>query len=206
MNQLGFCTTRGRARYKDNGGKRLLTFPHPTDLTTVLGLAGYTCPPTFDCDIIAGSISQCPTNSFPFFDPNPLVLPSMMSDTSKNLTTPPPGPASIATVPGWRYRGCYTDSMTDRVLVGRFKRGPQITVQRCADSCGSLGFRYFGVEYSDEYVPCSWFHSMQLLLFLHVRLSEPDANVNQMLLWQYYRSDYEACQRQYVQQCLHGGF
>ena len=42
--------------------------------------------------------------------------------------------------------------MTDRVLTGRKWRDGQMTVKRCAEICGDANYRFFGVEYSDEYV------------------------------------------------------
>lgn len=42
--------------------------------------------------------------------------------------------------------------MTDRVLISRLRKGSYMTVQRCAQFCGEKGYRYFGVEYSDECV------------------------------------------------------
>ena len=65
--------------------------------------------------------------------PNPTKTPS-----------PPPAPV-VLRVPGWKYRGCYTDNPSDRTLTSKSWRG-YITPKTCADIC--KGYRYFGLEYS----------------------------------------------------------
>ena len=76
---------------------------------------------------------------------------------SSNSTTSPPKPAPprpapprppvVVNVPGWKYRGCWTDDPRDRTLIGKVTRG-YITPQRCAEIC--RGYHFFGLEYSNE--------------------------------------------------------
>ena len=60
-------------------------------------------------------------------------------------TSAPPGPAKI---PGWGYQGCYTDSGSARVLVGKTTYDSNLTNEKCAAAC--KGFTYFGTEYSTQ--------------------------------------------------------
>ena len=46
-------------------------------------------------------------------------------------------------------RGCYTDNVRERTLKARSRKG-NMTPRDCAHFC--KGYRYFGVEYSNEYV------------------------------------------------------
>lgn len=72
------------------------------------------------------------------------------STTVANVSKPKPfTPPQIATVPGWKYKGCWTDDPLDRTLVAKRRVG-SLTVQRCARIC--KGYKYFGVEYSNESV------------------------------------------------------
>ena len=91
-----------------------------------------------------GASSQC----------RPLSCASSKNTSSKNLPLPvfPPAANSsnsptIDRIPGWTYRGCWTDSVTDRTLVGKVMKG-RLSVKSCAEIC--RGFRFFGVEYSNE--------------------------------------------------------
>lgn len=59
----------------------------------------------------------------------------------------PPGPPTIATVPGWTYRGCHTDHIADRTLTGKKWTG-KLTPRHCAIICS--GYRYFALEGSNE--------------------------------------------------------
>ena len=131
------------------------------------GPAGSRCnPPAPDCDIIAGSISQC---LFPFPPPSPYYPPSNNNNTRNSTSSSPSSPhqtppsatttglqgtntpkvkAEIETVKGWRYRGCYTDDPKQRTLISKAKRARTMTPDYCAWVC--RGYRFFGVEYSNE--------------------------------------------------------
>ena len=118
-----------------------------------LGPEGSRCAPSSqDCDIIAGSISQC---TFPY-PPTMNATLSRSSDiastnTSSLQATNPPkpdAPPEIEIVKGWKYMGCYTDNVQDRTLIAKRSRGRFMTPEICARIC--KGYRYFGVEYSNE--------------------------------------------------------
>ena len=67
-----------------------------------------------------------------------------------SLTNPAPSePPTIVKVPGWTYRGCYTDQVDARTLTGKKWTG-NLTPGRCAKICG--GYRYFAVEAGNERV------------------------------------------------------
>lgn len=64
----------------------------------------------------------------------------------------PPNPApsglpTIVAVPGWTYRGCYTDRVDSRTLTAKKWTG-SLTPRRCASIC--RGYRYFALESSNE--------------------------------------------------------
>lgn len=53
-----------------------------------------------------------------------------------------------ATVPGWTYSGCYTDSTSARVLTGKANYDGALTIEKCATLC--KGFKIFGAEYATQ--------------------------------------------------------
>lgn len=82
--------------------------------------------------------------------PSPLLISSDSTNLSNSaLLAPPapPGPATVATVPGWTYRGCWSDDPKDRTLVRTRWKG-SVTAAKCAQIC--KGYHFFGVEYSNE--------------------------------------------------------
>ena len=82
--------------------------------------------------------------------PSPLLISSGSTNLSNSaLLAPPhpPGPATVATVPGWTYRGCWTDDPKARTLIKTRWKG-SVTPAKCAQIC--KGYHFFGVEYSNE--------------------------------------------------------
>jgi len=77
---------------------------------------------------------------------NPIESAISPSGPNPNPSTPA-SPPQIVTIPGWTYRGCWTDSTIHRTLIGKKWRG-SLTIRRCAIVC--IGYRYFGVEYGSE--------------------------------------------------------
>ena len=101
-----------------------------------------------------GGCKTCVPECLSKGDPNIVACAASLSTALNATTTSPPEPlatrrAQIARVRGWTYRGCYTDNVRNRALRERRCRG-QVTVQRCAEFC--KGYKYFGVEYSNEWV------------------------------------------------------
>ena len=74
------------------------------------------------------------------------VLPTM---TSTAVSTPT-GPATVQSITGWSYVGCYTEGTSDRALNGLENpvSSNKNTVEVCGAACA--GFTYFGVEYGSE--------------------------------------------------------
>ena len=57
--------------------------------------------------------------------------------------------ATNATIPGYKYNGCFTDSTSARVLTGSsYANGTDMTIEHCAAFC--KGYTYFGAEYASE--------------------------------------------------------
>ena len=85
---------------------------------------GFGCSsPKPDCDIVAGLISQCKSNSFPYLATSNATSSenSTVSVDARILATEAPSPrAEIEKVKGWRYRGCFTDNIKNRTLVCTF--------------------------------------------------------------------------------------
>lgn len=83
--------------------------------------------------------------------PSTLLLPSNSTiDSPKPAPSKrpaPPAPPKIVRVPGWTYRGCWTDNPKERTLVSKLKKG-YITPEKCANIC--KGYHFFGLEYSNE--------------------------------------------------------
>lgn len=91
------------------------------------------------------------TLQIPSLLPNP--APSDPTANSSNPTapkpsTPPEGPV-VVKVPGWTYRGCWSDNPLDRTLISKRSKG-YITPEECARRC--KGYHFFGLEYSNEWV------------------------------------------------------
>ena len=84
--------------------------------------------------------------------PATLLVPSNSTLDSPKPAPPkpptPPRPPVIVTVPGWTYRGCWTDNSRHRTLKSKVRKGYNITPERCATIC--KGYHFFGVEYSNE--------------------------------------------------------
>ncbi|KAL8826220.1 MAG: hypothetical protein Q9170_007485 [Blastenia crenularia] len=57
------------------------------------------------------------------------------------------GPTN-ATVQGWGYAGCYTDSTSARVLTGKYVPDSALTIEKCAAAC--KGYAIFGAEYGSQ--------------------------------------------------------
>lgn len=78
-----------------------------------------------------------------------LPVPTSTTSIPGTSPTPTPGaPSVVASVGGYSYIGCYTDSTANRALTGLINpvAGATLTVELCAAACA--GFTYFGVEYS----------------------------------------------------------
>lgn len=81
---------------------------------------------------------------------NTIVNSTVSGNTPSKPNPPPPLPADppqVVTISGWTYRGCWTDSMLDRTLIGKKWKG-SLQVRSCASFCS--GYRYFGVGYGTE--------------------------------------------------------
>ena len=88
--------------------------------------------------------------------PMTLLIPShptvdaLKPSPTKTPTPPaPPLPPVVAKVPGWTYRGCWTDYRSERTLISKVVKGA-ITPERCAHIC--KGYNFFGLEYSNLWV------------------------------------------------------
>lgn len=57
------------------------------------------------------------------------------------------GPTN-ATIPGYTYSGCYTDSTSARVINGKYNYDSALTIEKCAGLC--KGYKIFGTEYSNQ--------------------------------------------------------
>ena len=73
--------------------------------------------------------------------------------TCRGQANNPPKTPDIAVLRGWNYRGCWTDNVKDRTLIGKRFRGHGLNVERCAQFCAD--YQFFGVEYSDESISLS---------------------------------------------------
>jgi hypothetical protein len=51
-------------------------------------------------------------------------------------------------ITGYTYKGCYTDSVNERVLAGEVYFDSQMTVEKCAANC--KGTKFFGTQYGGE--------------------------------------------------------
>jgi hypothetical protein len=61
-------------------------------------------------------------------------------------------PTVVQSYNGWTSSGCYVDSIGARALpygINTINAG-SMTVESCLDACWSLGYRYAGLEYSQE--------------------------------------------------------
>ena len=103
-----------------------------------------------------GGCKTCLPECIPKKDEEALACASSLvhglNGTSSLASAPNPDPpptAHVVSVPGWKYKGCYNDAVKRRALAGKKWKG-YLTVERCAHVC--KGYRYFGVEYSNEYV------------------------------------------------------
>ncbi|KAL8947337.1 MAG: hypothetical protein Q9222_006367 [Ikaeria aurantiellina] len=56
--------------------------------------------------------------------------------------------ATNATVAGWNYAGCFTDSTSARVLNGKYNYDAALTIEKCAGLC--KGYKIFGAEYASQ--------------------------------------------------------
>lgn len=59
----------------------------------------------------------------------------------------------MVTVPGWTYRGCFTDREDSRTLTGKKWTG-ELTPGRCLSLCS--GWKYFALESGNQLVIFHW--------------------------------------------------
>lgn len=71
---------------------------------------------------------------------NLLPIPAPANPTTNSSNSAPPKPSTppespvVVRVPGWTYRGCWSDNPLDRTLVAKRLKG-YITPQQCAQYC-----------------------------------------------------------------------
>lgn len=53
-------------------------------------------------------------------------------------------------IPGWEYRGCYTDDGNSRTLYDGFTANDNMTPESCVSFCSASGYPFAGVEYGRE--------------------------------------------------------
>lgn len=73
--------------------------------------------------------------------------------TTPTTRIPTGAPSVLQTYSGWQSTGCYVDSVSDRKLPISMNTngGPSaITVELCLDACHKKGYKYAGLEYSQE--------------------------------------------------------
>lgn len=95
-------------------------------------------------------ITTSPANNVTTSPTNTIVNSIVSGNAPSKPNPPPPAPASppqVVTLSGWTYRGCWTDSVLDRTLIGKKWKG-SLQVRNCAVFCS--GYRYFGVGYGTE--------------------------------------------------------
>lgn len=63
-------------------------------------------------------------------------------------STAPALPIVNPPIANFTYQGCYTDSVTARVLSDQWSSGADMTVEKCAQTCEA--YTYFGTEYGAE--------------------------------------------------------
>ena len=78
------------------------------------------------------------------------IIASAVSALDLPTNSAPPGKPAIVPVPGWTYRGCFTDQIYPATLTGKKWIG-DMTPGRCATFC--RGFRYFALESGNEWDP-----------------------------------------------------
>ncbi|KAF9516439.1 hypothetical protein BS47DRAFT_1441245, partial [Hydnum rufescens UP504] len=72
----------------------------------------------------------------------------IMIYTYGSTTTSPPGLRSLPSPPsGWNVKGCFSDSVSARTLVGYSSSTSTNTPQSCLNACQTRGYAYGGVEY-----------------------------------------------------------
>ncbi|KAI4092317.1 MAG: hypothetical protein LQ344_003562 [Seirophora lacunosa] len=78
----------------------------------------------------------------------PTTLQISTRSTSTTMTSTTPSTPSTPAFPGYSYQGCYTDSVSARVLTGRRTETSTMSYQSCSTFCN--GFPYFGLEHGSE--------------------------------------------------------
>ncbi|KAL8757511.1 MAG: hypothetical protein Q9184_004191 [Pyrenodesmia sp. 2 TL-2023] len=144
--------------YTDSTSARVLTGRYSTSSTMTYKscstfCAGYTYFATeYSSQCYCGQSFANPTNPAPASD--------CSMKCSGDATTVCGGPGrmtlfkstapvpSNATVAGWTYDGCYTDSTSARVLTGKYVPDSGVTIEKCAAAC--KGYSIFGAEYGTQ--------------------------------------------------------
>ncbi|MCJ1308234.1 hypothetical protein MMC25_001887 [Agyrium rufum] len=70
------------------------------------------------------------------------------STTTNPVTSTAPPAAPKPTLANYNYQGCFTDTVSQRILSGQSSASQSMTYKSCASFC--KGYTYFGVEYSTE--------------------------------------------------------
>ncbi|KAL8719332.1 MAG: hypothetical protein Q9225_003653 [Loekoesia sp. 1 TL-2023] len=73
---------------------------------------------------------------------------TLQTTTKSSSTAASPSSAASPTVSGYAYQGCYTDSVSARVLTGRSTSSSTMSYKSCSTYCS--GYTYWGVEYGSQ--------------------------------------------------------
>lgn len=83
------------------------------------------------------------------------ATPSITTTTTTGTTSPTstsssaPSPSDLSDYDNWDYVGCFVDSVDSRTLPNPMGISG-LTVELCLDACNSAGFKYAGMEWSQE--------------------------------------------------------
>ena len=80
-------------------------------------------------------------------DPTTTEPPTTTSDPGSTTTSTDSGEP---TETGWNAKGCYTDDVGQRTLPVGMGVGGQNSHEACTSACYNAGYRYAGMEYSNE--------------------------------------------------------
>ncbi|KAL8996539.1 MAG: hypothetical protein Q9188_006548 [Gyalolechia gomerana] len=111
------------------------------------GDLGATCQPLGSGGSISSTSStSSSSSSSSIIVPRSTTLQTTTRTSSSSTSTTPP--SSTPSVSGYAHQGCYTDSVSARVLTGRYTSSSTMTYKSCSTFC--TGYTYWSVEYGSQ--------------------------------------------------------
>ena len=178
FDQFNFCMFVDKVSFKNNQDmmlwQRLFVWNYDSTWF-ITDFKDYKCFSfVFDCNIVAGFISQCFTSSLLFLFLNSHVLFFNIFNNSINvLNSLFSASSTIDIVKDWKYIDCYADNIKNCILIESMRRDNRMIIKRCAQFYEDRNYYYFEMKYNNEYARFLFLSSVLFLLTMNFQALQP---------------------------------